>query len=248
MTWLVPGVSSHLFPPFPRSKSLEQASSDCSLLRRGSHWVSTPPTHPPTTIQRDLCGGESSDGKEMYKSVTHVQIVNFLKSLLLSPSSLLKLPNNKPLPGSKNPHFQNEAKFTAFLVKKSFICMRMKNHFHIKGCALNFILIPRPKRTRPDMAHSHTRGKTIIECFHMTSRRPYWCPKTMKRRPCWCPKPVLWELNSFLMQTLSFVPRNLHRCWPREWKHSIEQIVKGGGSYQKHFLRIFENFILVGFA
>ena len=49
-----------------------------------------------------------------------------------------------------------------------------------------------------------------IECFHMTSRRP-----------CWCPKPVLWELNSFLMQTLSFVPINLHICWPREWKHSI---------------------------
>ena len=49
-----------------------------------------------------------------------------------------------------------------------------------------------------------------IECFHMTSRRP-----------CWCPKPVLWELNSFLMQTLSFVPINLHRCWRREWKHSI---------------------------
>ena len=55
----------------------------------------------------------------------------------------------------------------------------------------------------------------------MTSRRPYWCPKTMKRRPCWCPKPILWELNSFLMQTLSFVSINLHRCWPREWKHSI---------------------------
>ena len=62
-----------------------------------------------------------------------------------------------------------------------------------------------------------------IECFHMTSRRPYWCPKTMKRRPCWCPKPILWELNSFLMQTLSFVPINLHMCWPREWKHSIYQ-------------------------
>ena len=55
----------------------------------------------------------------------------------------------------------------------------------------------------------------------MTSRRPYWCPKTMKRRPCWCPKPVLWELNSFLMQMLSFVPINLHTCWPREWKRSI---------------------------
>ena len=37
------------------------------------------------------------------------------------------------------------------------------------------------------------------ERFHMTSRRPYWCFKTIKRRPCWCPKPILWELNSFLM-------------------------------------------------
>ena len=55
-----------------------------------------------------------------------------------------------------------------------------------------------------------------IECFHMTSRRPYWCPKTMKRPPSWCPKPILWELNSFLMQMLSFVPINFHRCWSRE--------------------------------
>jgi len=65
----------------------------------------------------------------------------------------------------------------------------------------------------------------IIECFYMTSRRPYWCPKTMKRRPYWCPKPVLWELNSFLMQTLSFVPIHLHRWWPRGWKHSISNSV-----------------------
>ena len=64
-------------------------------------------------------------------------------------------------------------------------------------------------------------NKSTIQCFHMTSRRPYWCPKTIKRSPCWCPKPILWELNSFLMQTLSFVPINLQKCWPREWKHSI---------------------------
>ena len=32
---------------------------------------------------------------------------------------------------------------------------------------------------------------------------------------------LLWELNSFLKWTLSFVPINLHRRWPREWKHSI---------------------------
>ena len=37
-----------------------------------------------------------------------------------------------------------------------------------------------------------------IERFHMTSRWPYWCSKTIKRRPCWCTKPVLWELISFL--------------------------------------------------
>ena len=46
----------------------------------------------------------------------------------------------------------------------------------------------------------------------------------MSRRPCWCPKTILWELNSFLMQTLPFVPINLHRCWPREWKHYIANI------------------------
>ena len=43
----------------------------------------------------------------------------------------------------------------------------------------------------------------------------------MKWRPCWCPKPVLKGLNSFLMPTLSFVPINFHRCWPRGWKRSI---------------------------
>ena len=51
----------------------------------------------------------------------------------------------------------------------------------------------------------------------MTSRRQYLCSKTMKRRPFWCTKTILWELNSFLLQTLSFVPINLHICWPREY-------------------------------
>ena len=40
---------------------------------------------------------------------------------------------NRPLPSSKNPHFQTEARCTTFLVKMSLICMRMKNYFHIKG-------------------------------------------------------------------------------------------------------------------
>ena len=50
---------------------------------------------------------------------------------------------NVPLPSSKNLHFQNEAKCTTFLVKMSFIYIRMKNHFHIKGWALFLVLIQR---------------------------------------------------------------------------------------------------------
>ena len=55
---------------------------------------------------------------------------------------------NRPLPSSKNPHFQNEARCTTFLVKMSFICMRMKNGFHIKGWAPTLVLKQRPGGTR----------------------------------------------------------------------------------------------------
>ena len=33
---------------------------------------------------------------------------------------------------------------------------------------------------------------SLIKIFHMRSRRPYWCPKTITRRPFWCFKQVLW--------------------------------------------------------
>ena len=62
----------------------------------------------------------------------------------VKPKSL----RNRSLPSSKNLLFQNEAKCTTFLVKISFICMRMKNHFHIQGSALNLVLIQRPAGTR----------------------------------------------------------------------------------------------------
>ena len=47
---------------------------------------------------------------------------------------------NRLLPSSKNTHFQNEARCTTFLVKMSFICMRRKNDFHIKGWAPILVL------------------------------------------------------------------------------------------------------------
>ena len=33
---------------------------------------------------------------------------------------------------------------------------------------------------------------SLKEIFHMTSRRPYWCPKKITRRPFSCFKKVLW--------------------------------------------------------
>ena len=44
--------------------------------------------------------------------------------------------------------FQNEAKSNTFLVKISFICVRIKNHFHINGLAPNLALKQRLGATR----------------------------------------------------------------------------------------------------
>ena len=62
---------------------------------------------------------------------------------------------------------------------------------------------------------------STIECFHMTSQ---WPSQNNKTAAMFGSKQILRELNSFLMQTLSFVPINLHRYWPREWKHSITSL------------------------
>ena len=55
---------------------------------------------------------------------------------------------NRPFPSSLGPLYQNEVRCSTFLVEMSFICMRMKNHFHIKGWAPNLVLIQRSRGTR----------------------------------------------------------------------------------------------------
>jgi len=55
---------------------------------------------------------------------------------------------NGTLPGSKNPHLQNEVRYTTFPAKMSFICLRMKNDFRIKGWAPTLVLKQRPGGTR----------------------------------------------------------------------------------------------------
>ena len=44
---------------------------------------------------------------------------------------------NRPFPSFRKTHFQNEAKCKTFVVKMSFICIIIKNHFHINGFALS---------------------------------------------------------------------------------------------------------------
>ena len=48
-------------------------------------------------------------------------------------------PFNRPFPSSKNSHFLHEAKCKTFVVKISFICMRIKNHFHINGSPFRLV-------------------------------------------------------------------------------------------------------------
>ena len=53
---------------------------------------------------------------------------------------LCTLGGNRPFPSSKKSHFQNEAKCETFVVKMSFICIIIKNHFHINSFALSLAL------------------------------------------------------------------------------------------------------------
>ena len=55
--------------------------------------------------------------------------------------------NKRPLLNSYNSHLQNEAKCETFLVK-SYICLRIKNHFHVNGFALSLALKQRLRVTR----------------------------------------------------------------------------------------------------
>ena len=46
------------------------------------------------------------------------------------------------------PKFQNEAECKTFVVKMSFMCMKIKNHFQTNGLALSLALKQRLEATR----------------------------------------------------------------------------------------------------
>ena len=60
-----------------------------------------------------------------------------------------------------------------------------------------------------------------IECFHMTSRRPYWCSKQWNGGHVGAPNQFSGSWTPFLSYANAFFcSKNLHRFWSREWKHS----------------------------
>ena len=79
--------------------------------------------------------------------------------------------------------------------------------------------------------HQHWDIYLSIDSFQMTSRRPYLCTKN-----------ILWELNSFHMLKLSFIPSNLQSCWLSEQKRSINY-AWFENLMQKHFLDVPEKFL-----
>ena len=104
-------------------------------------------------------------------SASTTAIVICLKSLLAGTTFRRKVDLvSRPIASSKIPHYQNQAKCKTFLVKMSFICMRMKSHFHIKGWQLNLLLIlkagatriwPIPSPKQPHGAIRHNYGPSL---------------------------------------------------------------------------------------
>ena len=90
--------------------------------------------------------------------------------------------------------------------EKGWITRRARRNSRTKGAICPFPSLPPPILLRLvsflSLPHQGFGLRPRIERFHMTSRRPYWCSKTMKRRPCWCTKKILVELfsnvNAFL--------------------------------------------------
>ena len=99
---------------------------------------------------------------------------------------------NRPLPSSKNPHFQNEARCTTFLVKMSFISMRMKNDFHIKGWALNLVLKQRPGGTS-EMAYYGKRVINYSALWGCAGDGSRWLSKCIVGLFCGTNLPPCWK-------------------------------------------------------
>ena len=65
---------------------------------------------------------------------------------------------NKPFPSSPGSLYQNEVKYSAFVMEMIFHSHANKTHFQKKGCALGLILKVRVFGTRSEVAYSIARN------------------------------------------------------------------------------------------
>lgn len=72
--------------------------------------------------------------------------------------------------------------------------------------------------------------KVLLNCFHLNGYIKEIYQKTtgqlhlMSRRPCWfCTKKNPARIELLYLKKISFIPRNLHGCWPRDWKWPIKR-------------------------
>ena len=89
-------------------------------------------------------------------------------------------PHMKPSPGIEpGPHW-----WEASALPRRQPCFRTILTSFCAICCLHF--------REPSPSVSYKECFLCTERFHITSRQPYSCIKTMKRRPCWCTKLILW--------------------------------------------------------
>ena len=105
-------------------------------------------------------------------------------------------------------------------VLKSSFCLRFSLLISSRGFHLP--CWTKKRKQVSSLSFPHPCICTLIDRFHMTSRRPCLCAKQWIGGHVCVQKKILWELDSFHKLKLSFIPSNLRSCWSRDWKRFID--------------------------
>ena len=132
---------------------------------------------------------------------------------------------NRPFPSSKKSHLQNEAKCETFVVKISFICIIIKNHFHINGLALGLALKVRFFGTRKWSILSHLLYVKHWQYSRLSLNGHLYKTDTSLKRtprvgPCLSLLPLLtlYKTDISLRGTLTAGPKGV--CLRGSWLYS----------------------------
>ena len=123
----------------------------------------------------------------------------------------------RPFPYSKNSHFQNEAKCKNSLVETSFICMGIKTHFVIIGCALRFTPYRMAFRADMDAICYSVNTYPICDSPLLRSARCSFAPKSTFLRVNG--SPILYDFRAGARA----IQRSVNDC-----EHSLNLALKRG--------------------